>query len=152
MKLNIGLFLSIVIGLALSYILPTTKIDKDVLTTLFTVSGIMFSIGMSLTVVSNTSEVENHDIRKAIRHNIRKVRNNFILCFAVVSSLYIIAALLDYNNTTIFYISINSTCILTPAIIYSIIYFIVNFIAIQSLNEEIEEAIRKERSEKDDKT
>ena len=55
MKLNIGLFLSIVIGLALSYILPTTKIDKDVLTTLFTVSGIMFSIGMSLTVVSITS-------------------------------------------------------------------------------------------------
>lgn len=48
-------------------------IGKDVSNTLFTIVGIMFSIGMSLAVTSNTSVVVNKSVRKSIREEIDRI-------------------------------------------------------------------------------
>ena len=60
------------------------KIGKDVSNTLFTIVGIMFSIGMSIAVTSNTSVVVNRKIRKSIRDEINRIRDLFISCFISV--------------------------------------------------------------------
>ena len=66
------------------------KIGKDVSNTLFTIVGIMFSIGMSIAVTSNTSIVVNKSVRKSIREEINRIRDLFISCFAVVASIYVL--------------------------------------------------------------
>ena len=66
------------------------KIGKDVSNTLFTIVGIMFSIGMSIAVTSNTSVVVNRKIRKSIRDEINRIRDLFISCFSIVAIIYVL--------------------------------------------------------------
>lgn len=126
-------------------------ISKDVISTLYTVSGIMFSIGMSLTVISNTSGVKNKDIRLSIRKEIKRVRNNFIYCFSIATILYIllISFISDNGRFETYYSILNGiikfkiSYLLATYMVYSIVYFTINFISIQELNESIEEELNK---------
>ncbi|AGB29726.1 hypothetical protein Prede_2609 [Prevotella dentalis DSM 3688] len=98
---------------------------------------------MSLTVISNTSGIENQKIRLSLRKKMKDVRNRFIACFALVSLFYVYSSVFQYRNIPLNSYLINIDWIQIVLLIFSIIYFVVNFIAIQSLNEEIEDAINK---------
>lgn len=142
MKIIYGFLTSLILTILLSILVPTIKITDGVLSTLYTISGIMFSIGMSLTVISNTSGVKNKKIRLKIRRQIKNVRNKFISCFCIVSFIYIINAIIPKEWNTYFKY-FNFYWYLLLSLIYSVVYFTVNFISIQSFNEEIEEALNE---------
>lgn len=147
MKIISGLIFSFIFSGILVCGMPNIIISNDVLSTFYTVSGIMFSIGMSLTIISNTTGVRNHSIRLRIRKNIKKVRDYFIWCFSIVSIIFVIRTIIigiEIGRNPISAIVKSYISWLTLLyILYSIYYFIFNFIAIQHLNEEIEEAIYK---------
>lgn len=63
MKQIRGFFLCLVISILVA-IFSDITIESDVSNTLFTIVGIMFSIGMSIAVTSNTSAVVNKKVRK----------------------------------------------------------------------------------------
>lgn len=88
MKIFWSSILAIILAGMISYFVPAFTVSNTTLNTLFTVAGIMFSIGMSLSVTSNTSGIKNRTIRNRIRRNMKKVRNYFIYQF--YSPLYII--------------------------------------------------------------
>lgn len=139
MKIFWSSILAIILAGAISYFVPVFTVNNTTLNTLYTVAGIMFSIGMSLSVTSNTSGVKNRTIRSRIRRNMKKVRNYFIYQF-LFTSLFYIASL--YKTTiTIQNFTYRIDVLTLVTIIVSIIYYIVNFIAIQRLNEQIEEAV-----------
>lgn len=152
-KIIAGTVLCVAISIAISSLYPLC-IEKDTLSTLYTVSGIMFSIGMSLTVISNTSGIKNKDVRIEIRREIKRVRNNFIYCFSIATLLYILfisstteSGLLEMSYSLLVdSIRFKSSSMLAVYLVYSIIYFIINFIAIQNFNESIEEELNKEDS------
>ena len=142
MKIFWSSILAIILAGAISYFVPVFTVNNTTLNTLYTVAGIMCSIGMSLSVTSNTSGVRNKTIRNRIRKNMKQVRNFFIYHFLLTSLFYIIYLYKETINIKAFTYKIDVLALVL--IIMSIIYYIVNFIAIQRLNEQIEEAINEQ--------
>jgi glycerol uptake facilitator-like aquaporin len=132
-----------------SYFMPSLNIGKDIAQVLYTVSGIMFSIGMSLAVTFHTNGVNNIAILKQIRKSINHVRNGFICYFIISTILFILLYATGTDDGKAFCykkeISLNPALAFSIYIIFSIIYYIYNFIKMQNLNTDIEDELRKEK-------
>lgn len=120
------------------------EIGENVSNTLFTIVGIMFSIGMSIAVTSNTSVVVNRKIRNSLRDEINRIRNLFISCFSIVAFIYVLNII--FTNWTLevwgYKIFNLEVCQLIIQL-YSITYFIVNFMSLQNLNNQIGDAMNE---------
>lgn len=139
-KLSIGIVLSIIISILISSFLPSFALEEKI-STLYAVSGIMFSIGMSIIVTSSFVKVRNKNIRHRIIQAYNKVRNTYIIFFIAISIFYMF---IEKNSTPLCIyksISFNYSYFVGALIASSIVFFIVNFLDIQRLNREIEEAI-----------
>jgi hypothetical protein len=133
----IALFL--IVSLAVS-IFP----DDFFVSTLFSVSGVMFSVGLGLIVTFNARGIKNKTYIKQIRRNVVKVRNSFIIYFAISIVCFVAEKYLRDNNLSCLVISIknfqvnlNWSLLLCLFMLYSISYYIVNFLKIQALNNDI---------------
>jgi Na+/H+-dicarboxylate symporter len=104
----------------------------------------MFSLGLGLVVTFNINGVKNQKFIKQLRDNIDKVRNSFLKYFFITAICYV----LDYyfrqkvlNITTIeiknFHFELNWSVLFCVLMSYSIVYYIINFIEIQKLNNSI---------------
>lgn len=125
-------------------ILIDIKIEKDVSNTLFTIVGIMFSIGMSIAVTANTSVVVNRKIRKSIRDEINRIRDLFISCFAIVGVIYVLNIILKSWTLEIWGYKIFSLEVYQLVIqLYSIVYYIINFKSLQKMNNQIGDALNE---------
>ncbi len=141
MKQLLGLLFCVVLSILLS-LFTDMKVEKDVSNTLFTVVGIMFSIGMSIGTTFNTSVVTNKNIRNNIRDEINRIRDLFIICFVVVTGIYVLNILFEnwtfrISDKQVFCLGIFQMI----AQLYSIAYFIVNFKSLQNLNNQIGDLI-----------
>ncbi|MBE3662149.1 hypothetical protein BOO91_14545 [Vibrio navarrensis] len=115
-------------------------VPKELISTLFTVNSIMFSLGLGLIVSFNMGRIKNRSYIKTIRANIAKVKNTFMLlfgisvCFFIANSLHTEAHYLAIFSKKITFSMPVFTLLI---IIYSAFYFVVNFIEIQKLNDSI---------------
>lgn len=137
----------IIVSMIAGVFVPYYKITNDVENTLFTVSGIMFSIGLGLTVTSNTHGVMNKIYITEIRKNMSDCQSRFITLFLLLTLFYISLSYTDsIKFVTIAEHDINLNFRLAFAItsIYSIIFFITIFHSIQKFNEELEDRINEE--------
>lgn len=115
-------------------------VPKELLSTLFTVNSIMFSLGLGLIVSFNMSGIKNKEYIKIIRANIITVKNTFMLLFTLSVCFFIINSVYDVPTCTSLFEA--KFCISMPiatlfVIIYSSIYFVINFVEIQKLNDSI---------------
>lgn len=116
------------------------SVSAGLLNTLYTVAGVIFSVGMTIAISPKTGEVTLIQKRQIIRHEYRKIRNAFIVFFIFDTALFIISGLIICVKAQ----KIASlTCWIF--ILISIGYFIYNFIALQKLGDDIEDQILKER-------
>lgn len=146
MIILIGMVICVIISMITSFFFPDFNPGDGAVSTLYMVSGIMFSIGMSLIVTSSAAGVKNTRIRNGIRKEIHNVRNHFIECFVLISILYILlcSAADEHKSITIYdNFSLKYSHLLVFIIAYSIVYFVWNFLAIQRLNYQIEDALDK---------
>ena len=147
MKVVINILICTALAITTSFLFPDFNPGKDSISSLYTVSGIMFSIGMSLCVTSNTSGVKNLRIKKGIRKEMLTVRNHFIQYFAFSSLLYVFLFSVIEKQGEICLLEIlplRYSHLLMFVIAFSIIFFIWNFLSIQKLNIQIEDAINDE--------
>lgn len=123
------------------------KIDLNdfFMNTIYTVSGIMFSIGLGLVVTFNLQGIKNKTYIQKIRGNLKEVRNTYIYHFCL-STIYFILdkyfrdikhSIIDIPISDSIYIQFNLAVFLGLLMFYSIIYFIINFLALQKLNDDI---------------
>jgi hypothetical protein len=127
--------------------------DEFFINTIFTVSGIMFSVGLGLIVTFNISGVKNGKHIKQLRTNINKVRNSFIIYFLITTISYILdkylrdsktlSASFQIGNT---HIELNWSVLFCLLMLYSIIYYVANFIEIQKLNNDIFDKVNESNS------
>lgn len=146
MKVLIGIVVCVTLSIVTSSCFPDFNPENDAVSTLYTVSGIMFSIGMSLSITFNTSGVKNLRIRKGIRNELRIVRNHFIWCFTVASLLYmsLYSGLKEFKEFIIHSpVVLKYSHLLVFTIAYAISFFVWNFLAIQRLNNQIEDALNE---------
>lgn len=115
-------------------------VPEPVLTTLYTVAGVIFSVGMSLAITPKTDSVTNTEKRREIRKSYQVVRNSFMYLFGVDTLVFIAAEVLKETKVEAF-----MGIAFTLFVIISIIYFTLNFIELQRLGNEIEEQVLKEK-------
>jgi hypothetical protein len=120
------------------------------MSTVYGVSGIMFSVGIGLIVTFNMNGIKNKKFISDIRGNISKVRRSFILYFSISTFAYILNSILIDNKLLKTSISVFSKDVdiyfslpICLIMIYSIIFFVVNFYQIQKLNEDIYDEMNK---------
>jgi|SRR5690606_9978508 len=120
-------------------------VDDFFMGTIYTVSGIMFSIGISILVTFNLHGIKKQSLIDRIRKSLNKARNIFIYYFSVSTVLFVlerylreskIHEVLVYKNND-FSIIINVSFAIAFLIFYCIFYFILNFLEVQKLNDEI---------------
>lgn len=127
----------------------TKKVDNsNLISTIFTINGIMFSIGLGLISSFNLHGIKNRKYLKTIRDNINSVRNSFIFLFGVSSLSYIVSILIPkpifIYDVKIFHAYLDPMLFSVLLMVYTIFYFIINFIEIQSLNNQIIDRINIE--------
>lgn len=126
------------------------QISRNSIETLYTVVGVMFSVGMSLIISVSTNNVQNIEAKKDIRKRMKIVTHNYVLFFAIITFFFI---LFNANNTqqnkdvlTIYkWMAIRKTDFITLLSAMGIIYYVVNFLTTQKMNREIEDIIDKEK-------
>lgn len=116
-------------------------VNEAVMMTLYTVSGIMFSIGLGLIVSFNLTEVKNPIYLSKIRKNIKRVRDSFICYFICLTILFVIIQCLD--DLRFSFLFFNFRVFVAITLLHSIIYYIHNFLLIQELNDDILDKINK---------
>ncbi len=144
-------FLIIVISLIISTFL-SLKLDDFFMNTIFTVSGIMFSIGFGLIVTFNLQGIKKKSIIIHFRENLTELRNNYIKYFTLttivfVCDKYIREYKLSKYNIYIskkYYIQIDFPFFFFLIMMFCIVYYIYNFVALQKLNNEIYDELHKE--------
>lgn len=123
----------------------------SLLSTIFTINGIMFSIGLGIVSNFNLQGIRRKEYITTIRKNINLVRNSFIRFFSVSSLSFILVSFASKDavyNYERFNLTFNFKDIATMfsllIMTYSIIYFIYNFIKIQDLSQSIFDRILEE--------
>ena len=150
--LTIGILLTVFIS---SLFFPEYNDEKmgNLVNTIYTISGIMFSIGMGVVCTFNPSGIKNENIYSIIENNIFKVRSSFLFYFALSTIMVITQNIFDLSyriEVDFDFIDIDITIILDAKIftlvmsIIAIIYYIINFQAIQKLNLDIAKRIIQE--------
>lgn len=122
-------------------------------TTLYTIVGIIFSVGMSLIISISTSEIRNREAKTMIRKKIQNVTRSYVGSFLVISIFFIFFDVKNSADVTTLertfclfkYIELRNSDFLVLSLVFCILFHIGNFIAIQDMNRSIEDTIEKER-------
>lgn len=139
-KLSIYLLISIVLAVVLS-LYTKVLMTGGVLDTLYTVAGVIFSVGMSLTVSPKTDGVANETIKKSIRYSYKKISNSFMCFFGIDTILYILTEFdFPLRLSAIF----GNCCAFF--LLFSVAYYVYNFYCLQILGEKIEDQVMKEKN------
>lgn len=122
---------------------------ESFLNTIYTVAGIMFSIGMGVACTFNPDKIKNNSYLNEIRVNISIIRNSYIYYFSISSIAFLFNQLIhNFKKTWILKEFQFSFDLPTAVLIFNllgIIYYIINFLAIQRLNFEITDRLNSER-------
>ena len=122
------------------------EISHQIISSLYNVLGIIFSIGMGLLITFRLDGVKNVSYIEDIRNNVRYIRNCFIVYFSISTLCYMFYQKIPFYSYKSYF---NTTTIAnqftTYFIAFSMIYFVVNFLAIQKLNEDIFDRINREQ-------
>lgn len=135
------------------YHLGVFHFSWDCVSTLYTIVGIVFSVGMSLIISISTREVKNKEAKKGIRRKMTEVTYSYILSFGLASILFILldvrGNVLPENHSMkieIFrHIVLWKSDFLVLTLCLYVLTYIGNFMAIQDMNREIEDIIDDER-------
>lgn len=147
----------IILSFAIAILLADAGVkgNAEVLKTMFTVLGIVFSISMSLLLSFNLSKILNSSIRKSLRYEIIHTRKMLLIDF-VLSTVFLVIALL-WNPESIRYvfypwlvIDVELTALLCIGL--SLFYEIYNFSCIHKLHCDIEDAVIAEEIDKRKRT
>ena len=147
MKIIIVFLASLIIAVLFPTFVNSIVVDESVISTLFTIVGIIFSVGMSLIISVSTSGVKNKEARSVFRKQLSDIRFRFITTFIILTILYIILPIGNnketYNITQICDVTIrvSSHFFMLTCLFAGIIYYIVNYYSIQSSVYELEDRI-----------
>ena len=138
MKIVGGLLLSLLVALLSPTLSVSDDVDKEVIGTLFTVVGVIFSVGMSLIISVSSTGVKNKDARAIFRSQLSQIRTRFIIVFVLLSLFFILlpkdgsTELIGLWKIKSVTIKLSSNIFQVSCLLLSILYYIVNFYSIQS--------------------
>lgn len=131
----------IVLTAVLSLVLAFLKvwIVQSVISVIYTVNGIMFSIALSQLASFSFSDIENDDFVRQHREQLNHLRLSFIVMFALSTTAFLLSGsdlLRDWLNPVCFSI-----------LIFNLAYNVINFCNLATAKDEIDDKIRKARKD-----
>lgn len=125
---------------------------ENTLTIIYGIIGVLFSVGMSLVISFNGSNIGNAELKKNIREEMHSIRSNFLFVFVLSSLVYVSYTLMPESIQQIEWcryenIVIKSNWSISVIFyhLYSIVAIISNYLDIQRLYEDIEDTMESER-------
>lgn len=135
------------INIGISSLINFHSTNIEFINTIYTISGIMFSIGMGVVCTMNPDSIKNKDSYHRIINNIIEIRNNFLFWFGLVSIFYIALQVISKKQYKFYifshFITFDLYFFCIALNILSTIYYVVNFIGIQKLTFDIYNKINK---------
>lgn len=147
MKVVVGIIISVLFAVVLPSFLSLDGPGRDAVNTLFTVVGVIFSVGMSLIISVSTSGVKSKEARAIFRSQLKSIRSKFIWVFVILSLCYVLMPLddnskiLELGDIRDIQLKSSYSIFMTVSLLLSIVYYIVNFYSIQSSVYEMEDRI-----------
>jgi len=109
---------------------------------MFNVLGIMFSVALSQVLTFSFANVTNEDFVSQHRNQLLKIRNTFIILFAFATAFFFLSSKnIPVKNFN--FIKLSANCLFGFFDIFFLVYFVVNFIGLVQLKNEIDDLIRK---------
>ena len=142
MKIIFGIIVSVVLSIITSVLFPNLCVGNSTVNTLFTIAGILFSVGASLLVTSNASNVPNEKFRRNIRNEVSSILRKFLFCLFVITAFFVLLETkmeIPVSDWFVWHIS----NFLLFANLFAIFYFAINFIKIQAINRRIDDEVNK---------
>lgn len=133
-----------VLATGLLVLFTGVDVDIDVLNTLYTVAGIIFSVGMSIAISAKTDQVTKDNKRNAIRRSYKNVRDSFMFLFGISTVLFIVAQVFSITK---YPSALSLLCAIF--LLVSIVYYVFNFVKLHKLGEDIEDQILRETKRED---
>lgn len=148
---KVFLFAAVTFVLALVFAFLSFKFDRNTIASVYNVSGIMFSVGMGLLVTFKLDGVRNRVYIEKIRNNISLLEKSFIAWFVVSTAIFTFYDCIPDKHIDLWKVStLNLNCLANCFtlffILVAIIYYVVNFLEVQKLNNDIFDRINKETS------
>lgn len=147
MKQIIGILIAGMVAVIISTLTDCTGVGENVISTLYTVVGILFSVGMSLIIAISVSNVKNLEARTIYRSQLKYIRTQFISIFVILSILFIVLPK-DQSNIIILTcdnpIKFSCNIFIVTLLMLTIVYYIANFFSIQTSVYELEDRIDAE--------
>lgn len=147
--------ISFLISFLTGFLITGINIELSVIETIYTVAGILFSVGMSLIVTMNTQDVRNLEAKEIIHKQNNKLLWNYIIYFGSQTICFVLLMLLKAEesryienlNCQIKDITIcfNSSFAFLIFCAFCISYYIWNMIATRNQIYKIEKLVEKEQ-------
>lgn len=150
MRKKVLSFITIIVVTIISSSVWAVRPDSFFSSTIFTIAGIMFAVGMGLIVTFNPNGVKNKNFVLELRNNIKGVRNSFLWHITLLTIYYILNQYVTGDRYELSFdcrvvnVSFSFSIFLCLMMIYSSIFFVVNFLEIQKLNNDIFDVINEE--------
>lgn len=131
LRITLVLFVSVVLSFF------NIVIDADMLNIVFTVLGIMFPIMLSQIMAFSFLDIKNKKIVSRYRENLNTIRTTSVVLFSIETALFL------FKKESFFFFNMDTLCF--SFLIFCFAYFMVNFLKLAKLKDEIEDDIRKSR-------
>lgn len=140
-RLILSFFVALVLSVGLSSFTDVFCFSAGTISTFYTISGIMFSIGMGLLVTTDISRVQHKELNRSLQKVYSTLQRDYLVYFFTISLLYTCTIGFISFKEPIEYAFWGMVFRLNEFIgfimLLSIWYFTANFLGIQKLTKEI---------------
>lgn len=121
-------------------------IPQEIYSTFYTVIGIFFSIGFSIVIGFDVSNVTNQEFVTKVRRGLAPVTRTFIVYFIVATSLFLVSGPYGCRFVMMGPVRISVGVFIVFSFVYILVYMIYNFIMLQKMKDDIGDHIRGNHS------
>jgi len=147
MKWLLRIILVIIFGFTLQY--TPLSFSDSFCGVIYTVIGIMFPLALNQIMTFAFTEIPNDKFVIRQRERLSKIRTSYIILFAFATIALLMNSLtLKYENK---WIKFDVRFLIGSYLIFTLVYYIENFISLAKLKDQIDDEIRKLKSRQEDK-
>ena len=145
----------LIVYILAGFLLVFLTTPSSLVNTLYTVAGVMFSVGMSLIVAVNTQNIRHPESKKSVQQKLHRLMVKYIANFLVLTTIYAITLAFKESEKEIFralsfkvkdiVVSFNYPAALVAVEIVCILYYIINMMETRKQYYEIERLVDEEQ-------
>jgi hypothetical protein len=145
MKWLLRVLLVIIFAFGLQY--TPISYSENFCSVIYTIIGILFALALNQIMAFNFIEVQNDKFIERHRNRLSKIRNLYIFLFAFATLALLLKSISLKSEWK--WIKLDVKFLIGSYLVFTLIYFIINFISLARLKDQIDDEIRKMKRNKE---